>query len=167
METDTKSTYCHKPHSSSGVWPPKEMLSWRWQGRHSTGGFGYLWNTPYTEGNWSFLHYPAESWCTEGWGSFMEDSTNHQQPHCSLEQLTGTTDQEKNLHIYLISAAQTSISLISICCSPLFCSTKCFRQHLPMVSVQSLSLFSINSMKRQIPWRTLSHLYLEGIFLCC
>lgn len=32
-----------------------------------------------------------------------------------------------------------------------------------MVSVQSVSLLPINNVKWQIPWRTLSHLYLEGI----
>lgn len=34
----------------------------------------------------------------------------------------------------------------------------------PRFSMQSVSLFSSSNVRWQIPWRTLSHLYLEGIF---
>jgi len=53
--------------------------------------------------------------------------------------------------VHLVPAAPAYVSLISIRCSPLLCSKKSSHQHLPMVSVQSFSLFYINNVKQQIP----------------
>lgn len=123
------------------------------------------WKTSCPVGTWSFLCYPAGSETLRaGIHTWKAPWTKS----CPAAPCRAHRDKWPRgipaAAVPLMATAPALIPLISITYISLSHSTNCFNQHLPTVSVQSVSLFSSNNVKWQIPWRTLSHLYLEGIF---